>query len=455
MSRDAHLQGPQHLLLEKIAHRRATVGVIGLGYVGLPLAVAFAEAGFPVVGVEKSTERLTALQQGHSYIEDIPSERLARCLTPTEGKGGIAVTQDPAALGSADASIICVQTPLAPGGAPDISAIVDAADSLSGYLRPGGLVVLESTTYPGTTREVVLPLLERKGLRVGEGFFLAYSPERIDPGNRQWTVQNTPKVVGGVTPACTAVACALYQAITPRVVPVSSPTAAEMVKLLENTFRAVNIALVNEVALLCERLGVDVWEIIEAAKTKPFGFMPFYPGPGVGGHCIPKDFRLLAWKAQATGYTSILLEEAYRINASMPEVVVERIAHALAQRGKPLAGAQVLVLGVAYKPDVGDTRDSPAVEVIRLLRQQGAQVSYHDPYVPALRLDGQTLERARLDTSTLEWADCVVVTTAHSAYDWEWVVKHSRLVVDTRNATAGLNGGRASIVRLGVGEAKR
>lgn len=442
----------QTALLEKIAHRHAVVGVIGLGYVGLPLAVAFAEAGFRVIGVEKSRERVQALQRGESYIEDIPASRLAPYLHPPEGGGYLTVTDDPAVLASADAAIICVQTPVAPTGEPDISAIVEAGETLSRHAHPGLLVVLESTTYPGTTQEVLLPLLEKRGLQVGEDFFLAYSPERIDPGNRQWTLQNTPKVVGGTTLACTAVAKALYQAITPHVVPVSSPTAAEMVKLLENTFRAVNIALVNEVASLCERLGIDVWEVIEAAKTKPFGFMAFYPGPGVGGHCIPKDFRLLAWKAQTIGYTSHLLAEVHRINAGMPAVVVEKVAHALAKEGKALSGARVLVLGVAYKPDVADTRDSPALEVIRLLRQRGAQVDFHDPYVPAVHLNSLTLERVPLEADTLKRADCVVITTAHRSYNWGWVAEHSRLVVDTCNATASLKGSKAIIVRLGASQ---
>ncbi|MCS7207696.1 MAG: nucleotide sugar dehydrogenase, partial [Dehalococcoidia bacterium] len=310
-------------LLERIGARQARIAVIGMGYVGVPLAVAFAEAGFPVLGLEKDPRRATALQRGESYIDDIPSARLARVLAA----GHLRVTSDPSLLASADAVLICVQTPFSPTGEPDISAIREAGEAVGQALHPGMLIVLESTTYPGTTVEVLLPLLERSGLRVGRDVFLAYSPERIDPGNTRWTLHNTPKVVGGVTPQCGEVACALYRAVTAQVVPVSSPTTAELVKLLENTFRAVNIALINEVALICERLGVDVWEVIEAAKTKPFGFMAFYPGPGVGGHCIPKDFRFLAWKAQALGYTSTLLAEAHRINGGMPTVVVEKVAH--------------------------------------------------------------------------------------------------------------------------------
>ncbi|GBD10430.1 UDP-N-acetyl-D-glucosamine 6-dehydrogenase [bacterium HR23] len=439
-----------HPLLDKINQGQATVAVIGMGYVGLPLAVAFAEAGFPVVGIEQDPRRVAALQRGESYVEDIPSRRLVECMQA----GRLAVSADPLPLASVDVVIVCVQTPVSPNGEPDLSAILRAGDAIARHLHPGMLVVLESTTYPGTTEEVLLPLLERGGLRVGHDFFLAYSPERIDPGNRQWTVQNTPKVVGGITPFCREIACALYQRVTTQVVPVASATTAEMVKLLENTFRAVNIALINDIALLCERLGVDVWEVIDAAKTKPFGFMPFYPGPGVGGHCIPKDFRILDWRAQRLGYASRLLAETHRINAGMPGVVVEKVAHALARQGRSLAGAQVLVLGVAYKPDVADTRDSPALEVMRLLRERGAEVSFHDPHVPTLHLDGAVLERVPLEAG-LARADCVVIITAHSAYDWPWVVTRSRLVVDTRNATAGIKGQDAIVVRLGVGERRR
>ncbi len=430
-------------LLRRIEGREAVVAVIGLGYVGLPLAVAFGEAGFPVVGVDVDRGKVDAVNRGESYVQDVPSEVLAGLVAK-----GLRATTDYDALREADAAIICVPTPLGKTKDPDLSYIVAAADAVAQRLHPGMLVVLESTTYPGTTEELILPRLrsaQGQAFEVGRDFFLAFSPERIDPGRKDWTVRNTPKVIGGMTPRCLEVAQALYATAIERVVPVSSPRAAEMVKLLENTFRAVNIALVNEVALMCDRLGLDVWEVIEAAATKPFGFMPFYPGPGLGGHCIPIDPHYLAWKLKTLNYNARFIQLAEEINFGMPQVVLGKIADALNEEGKPLRGARVLLLGVAYKPDVGDVRESPALDLLHLLRAKGADVAYHDPYVPSVVLDGAEgpvrLERAPLERQTLQWSDCVVIVTPHSTYDWGWVVEN-------RNATKGLVANPGRIVKL-------
>ncbi|MGC8839511.1 MAG: nucleotide sugar dehydrogenase [Anaerolineae bacterium] len=438
-------------LLQRIEGREAVVSVIGLGYVGLPLAVAFGEAGFPVVGVDVDQGKVEAVNRGASYVQDVPSEVLGRLVG-----AGLRATTDYDVLREADAAIICVPTPLGKTKDPDLSYVVAAADAVAQRLHRGMLVVLESTTYPGTTEELILPRLATangESLQVGQDFFLAFSPERIDPGRKDFTVRNTPKVIGGMTPVCLRVAQALYGSAVERVVPVSSPRAAEMVKLLENTFRAVNIALVNEVALMCDRLGLDVWEVIDAAATKPFGFMPFYPGPGLGGHCIPIDPHYLAWKLKTLNYTARFIQLAEEINFGMPQVVLGKIADALNEEGKPLRGARVLLLGVAYKADVGDVRESPALDLLHLLRAKGADVAYHDPYVPSVVLDGPPegpvrLECAPLERQTLQWSDCVVIVTPHSTYDWEWVVENSRLVVDTRNATRGLGTNPGRIVRL-------
>ena len=420
-------------LIRKIDRRAARVGVIGLGYVGLPLAVEFAKTGFKTVGIDVDAGRVRQLNAGSSYITDIPSSELSRLTR----KGVLSATTHPEVLKSLDGVIICVPTPLRKSRDPDISYIVSAAEALAKHLHRNQIISLESTTYPGTTREVILPMLEATGLKVGRDFFLGFSPERIDPGNRIYNTQTIPKVVSGVTPACSAAMELLYGQIIRKIVPVSSPDVAEMVKLLENTYRSVNIGLVNELALMCHRLGVDVWEVIEAAKSKPFGFMAFYPGPGLGGHCIPIDPLYLSWKARIHGFESRFIELAAQINATMPEVVVERVAELLNRRGKALKGSRVFILGVAYKRDVSDTRESPAVEILQHLVRRGAKVRYHDPLVPAFRMNGRTLRSTALKPAALRAADCAVVVTDHQAIDYAAVAAHSRLVLDTRNAFKG------------------
>jgi UDP-N-acetyl-D-glucosamine dehydrogenase len=419
------------------------VGVVGLGYVGLPLAVAFAESGARVVGVDLDGDRVAAVREGRSFIEDVPPSTLAALVRA----GRLRATDDYASLGAADAIVICVPTPLGKSREPDISFIVRAADAVAQVVRRGQLVVLESTTYPGTTQEVLAPRLTAGGLRLGRDVFVAFSPERIDPGNRQFTLRTIPKVVGGLTPACTALAQVLYRRITEQVVPVSSPAAAEMVKLLENTFRAVNIALANEFALMCRRLGLSVWEVIAAAATKPFGFMPFYPGPGLGGHCLPSDPHYLSWRVRLEGYEPRFIAFADEINRRMPEYVIQLLADALNERERPLKGARILVLGVAYKANVGDTRDSPALEIIGGLLRKGAQVAYHDPHVPAVVVNGVKLEALAWPGPGLAAFDAVLILTAHAAYDWAAIVREARLVVDTRNATAAV-GPAPHVVRL-------
>lgn len=430
-------------LLARISNRTARVSVIGLGYVGLPLAVEFAKAGFRVVGLDVDQHKVEQVWAGQSYIPDVPQAELDALVA----EGLLTATTDYRMLAEVDAISICVPTPLRKSKAPDISYIVATAEGIARYNHPGQLVVLESTTYPGTTEEVILPRIRANGYKVGQDFFLAFSPERVDPGNRQYRTYNTPKVIGGITPRCLQIACALYQTAVDRIVPVSSTRAAEMVKLLENTFRAVNIGLVNEIAIMCDKLGVDVWEVIEAAKTKPFGFMPFYPGPGLGGHCIPIDPYYLSWKLRTLNYNARFIELAGEINGAMPSYVVGKVTDALNELRKPLNGSQVLVLGIAYKRDVKDVRESPALDIIRLLKGKGAQVAYHDPHVPELSLDGEILTSVELEASVLSEADCVLVITDHSVYDWPWVVANSHLVVDTRNATQGVHD-KATVVRL-------
>ena len=430
-------------LLERLRRRTAVVGLIGLGYAGLPLAVAFAEAGFRVCGLDLDAERVAQINAGRSYLADVPAERLAAL------QGRLTATTDGAVLRECDAITICVPTPLSKAQAPDISAIVSATEEIARWLRPGQLVVLESTTYPGTTDEVVLPLLEAGGLRVGEDFFLAFAPERIDPGNTRFAARNTPKVVGGVTPACRQAATALYEQVIERVVPVSSTRTAEMAKLLENTFRAVNIALVNEMAMMCDALDVDVWEVIEAAATKPFGFMPFYPGPGLGGHCIPVDPYYLSWKLKTLNQTARFIELAGEVNGRMPGFVVGKVADALNDQRQAVNGSSVLLLGVSYKRDVADTRESPALEILELLHARGACLSYHDPYVPALEVNERLrLESAPLTEALVAGADCVVICADHSSYDWERITDWARLIVDTRNATNRVIDPRARVVKL-------
>jgi UDP-N-acetyl-D-glucosamine dehydrogenase len=411
-----------------------TVGVMGLGYVGLPLAVAFAESGATVIGVDLDARRVEAVQKGESFVEDVPTESVARLVQA----GHLRASSDTGALREADAIIICVPTPLGKSRDPDISFIVAAADAVAGIIHRGQLVVLESTTYPGTTQEILRPRFEARGLTAGQDFFLAFSPERIDPGNRRWTLRDIPKVVGGATEQCRDLAAALYARIVREVVPVSRPEAAEMVKLFENTFRSVNVALVNEFAIMCRRLGLSVWEVIAAASTKPFGFMPFYPGPGIGGHCLPSDPHYLSWKVRREGYEPRFITFADEINRRMPGYVVEMVVDALNDRGRALRGARVLVMGVAYKPGVADTRDSPALEVIDILRAKGATVAYHDPYVPSIAVGTTTLESCAWRDAGLASRDVVLILTAHAGHDWAAIVREAPLVIDTRNATGSL-----------------
>lgn len=416
------------------------MGVVGLGYVGLPLLVEIARSGLKAVGFDVNEEVVEGIDRGASHIDDVTEEELAEVLAT----GRLEAMTDMARLSECDAISISVPTPLSKTQDPDVSFVIAASEAVAAALRPGQLVVLESTTYPGTTREVLLPALERKGFAVGKDFFLCFSPERVDPGNDVWKTKNTPKVIGGVTPACTAAGLAVYERFIDTMVPVSSTEAAEMVKILENTFRAVNIALVNEVALIADRLEVDVWEVIEAAGTKPFGFMKFTPGPGLGGHCIPVDPHYLAWKMRTLNYRTRLIELASEINAEMPEFVVGKVRAALNARGKAVNGAQILVLGVAYKKDVNDVRESPALDIIRLLAADGALVDYHDPFVPELTEDGAQLASVPLTDQALEGADAVVIVTDHTGVDYASVLQRSALVVDSRHVTAALLDGTGS-----------
>ncbi len=424
-------------LRDKIRRRQARVAIIGLGYVGLPLAVAFAKNGFQVMGVDVDERKVEAIRRGESYIRDVSSEELARWVGESE-TGRLWATTDYATLVDADVAIICVPTPLNKTRDPDVRYLIAAGESIAQYLHPGMLVVLESTTYPGTTEELLLPMLEQGGkegrpCQVGKDFFLAFSPERIDPGRTDWTVENTPKVVGGVTPACLDVATELYQQVIERVVPVSSPAAAEMTKLLENTFRAVNIALVNEVALMCDKLGLDVWEIVEAAATKPYGFMKFTPGPGVGGHCIPLDPHYLSWKLKTLNYNARFIQLAGEINSDMPRYWVEKVQDALNEVEKPVKNSRVLVLGVAYKKDIDDVRESPALDIIALLKEKGADVRYHDPHVPKFAYNGLAFTCEPDLDAALDVADCVVIATDHTFYDWKEIARRAALLVDTRH----------------------
>lgn len=421
-------------LTEKLTSRSAKVGVIGLGYVGLPLTVEMAEAGFTVIGIDADSRKVAEINEGRSYIPDVPTEVLEKHVK----EGRLSATTDPAALEEVDAISICVPTPLSKTKDPDVSYILDAVGSIKKHLHAGQLIVLESTTYPGTTDELIRAELESDTLKVGREFFLAFSPERIDPGNKTHGTKNTPKVVGGITPRCTELAVALYSQFIERVVPVSSSRTAEMVKLLENTFRSVNIALVNELASMCDVLGVDAYEVIDAAATKPFGFLPFYPGPGLGGHCIPIDPHYLAWKLKAHDFTARFIALAAEVNQNMPQLVVEKVTSGLNHHGRSVKGSRVLALGVAYKKDVSDMRESPALSVIKLLEDRGARVSYHDPYVPELMLESGSMAGVPLTEENLRLADCAVILTDHSDFDIPWITSCSRLIVDTRNATRGL-----------------
>jgi len=430
-------------LIKKINQGSARVGVVGLGYVGLPLAVEFANAGFSVLGIDTDACKVASLTAGDSYIPDVPADVIGGLVS----SGRLTVSQNHEAIAELDTISICVPTPLRKTRDPDMSYVVSAADQIGEHLRPGMLIVLESTTYPGTTTEVVLPRMLSNGFTAGKDVFVAFSPERIDPANPTYGVRNTPKVIGGVTPSCTEVAMALYSTVVEHMVPVSSTQAAEMVKLLENTFRAVNIGLINEITIMCDKLGVDVWEVIAAAKTKPFGYMPFYPGPGLGGHCIPIDPLYLSWKLKSLNFNARFIELADEINTNMPRYVVTKVAEALNEDSTPVRGSKVLILGVAYKPDVDDVRESPALDIIQLLQQQGAVVSYHDPYVAELQFDGVEMCAVEYETAMFRAADCVLIVTDHSVYDWAEIIDNAQLVVDTRNATANLRG-RARVVTL-------
>ena len=421
-------------LLQKIADKRARIGIIGLGYVGLPLAVEFARAGFHVVGYDVDASKTSTLNGGVSYIPDVPTEHVAEIVKA----GTFRATTDASELATVDVIDICVPTPLRKTKDPDMSYVVQAVDATAKVLKKGQLVILESTTYPGTTDEVVQPALEAGGLVAGEDFYLAFSPERVDPGNPQFQTKNIPKVVGGMNEASTRAAAALYGSVITTIVPVTSTRVAEMVKLLENTFRAVNIGLVNELALMCARMGINVWEVIDAAKTKPFGFMPFYPGPGLGGHCIPIDPFYLSWKAKQSGFEARFIELAGQVNGSMPEYVVTRVADALNSARKSVNGAYVHVLGVAYKRDIDDMRESPALDVIELLKRKGAKVSYTDPYVPVLHHGPVNMSSISIEDALKAGADCAVIITDHATFDYAAIAAKFPLIVDSRNALKGL-----------------
>lgn len=431
-------------LIKKISTKKAKVGVIGLGYVGLPLALEFAKAGFRSVGVDIDKNRVAKINSGNSYILDIPTVELS----PLVKAGFLKASSDYSILKKLDAIIICVPTPLRKTKEPDMSFVIAASEEIAKNLRRGQVIVLESTTYPGTTDEVILPLLTATGFKAGEDFFLGFSPERIDPGNKTYKTQNIPKVVSGITSNCVDVINCLYGQIVEQVIPVSSTKVAEMVKLLENTFRSINIGLVNELALMCDKLNIDVWEVIEAAKTKPFGFMPFYPGPGWGGHCIPIDPIYLAWKARVHGFEPRFIDLSTQINSSMPTYVVERTARALNRFGKAVKGSKILIVGVAYKRDVTDTRESPALEIIQLFKEQGALVSFCDPYVPTIKLNGETLKSIKLTASGLRDKDCVLIVTDHSNIDYEFIVNNAKFIFDTRNALRHITVNRHKIERL-------
>jgi len=431
-------------LLDRLESRNGRICVIGLGYVGLSLAVELAKAGFTVSGVDLDSERVSLLNRGESYLVDVASATLQ----PLVNAGRLSASTEFSEAKNADALVICVPTPLRKTKEPDISFIMSALESLLPHLRAGQLMVLESTTYPGTTEEVVQPRLETSGRVIGRDFFLAFSPERVDPGNKRFTTATIPKVVGGVTADCTKLASAMYRQVTNKVFEVSSPRVAETAKLLENTFRSVNIALANELAFACRKIGVDPWEVIEAASTKPFGFMPFYPGPGIGGHCIPVDPLYFSWKVRLTGYEAQFIALADQVNRAMPAHVVTLVGDSLNDRGRAVKGASILVLGVTYKPDVNDVRESPALEIIEMLEKKGANVSYADPFTPQLILEGVKLSAVEASPETVAAADCVLVLTNHSAFDYAMIAKRAALVVDTRNALRTFKPTTTSIVTL-------
>jgi len=432
----------QDNLLARLKRKDFTAAVIGLGYVGLPLAIEYADAGIRVIGIDSDGAKIRAIRSGNSYVDDVPSESIRGAVE----NGLLRVTSDYSALAEADTVNICVPTPLRKTKDPDLSYVVTAAEQVAKYIHRDMLIVLESTTYPGTTDELLVPMFEERGFTVGKDIFLAFSPERVDPGNPQYSTKNIPKVVGGATPQCTKMAAALYTGVMEAVHPVSTATVAEMVKLLENTFRSVNIGLVNEIALMCNRMGIDVWEVIDAAKTKPFGFMPFYPGPGIGGHCIPLDPFYLSWKAKQFGFEARFIELAGVINGQMPHFVVGKIIDALNRFKKSVNGAKVLILGVAYKKDISDVRESPAIDILQLLSKKGAKLSYCDPHVPVLDEHGMRMKAEPFSAATIRKADCVVVVTDHSDFDYRLVARESKVIVDARNALKGKNGGK--IIKL-------
>jgi UDP-N-acetyl-D-glucosamine dehydrogenase len=428
-------------LKEKIENKTARVGIVGLGYVGLPLAVEFAKAGYYVTGIDLQQSRVDRLMQGESYVQDVPSSEVAELVKSRR----FDATADFSIVNQLDTINICVPTPLRKTKDPDMSYIVSAADEIAKYFHPGLLVILESTTYPGTTDELLLPTFEKNGLKVGEDFFLCFSPERVDPGNPVYQTLNTPKVVGGITPACTEMGKLFFSQALQHVVPVSNTRVAEMVKLLENTFRMINIGLVNEMALMCDGMGINVWEVIDAAATKPFGFMPFYPGPGLGGHCIPIDPFYLSWKTKQSGIEARFIDLAGYINGNMPHFVVGKVQHALNNHSKPVKGAHIHIVGVAYKRNIDDMRESPALDVILLLKKLGAEITYSDPYVPKLKLDGYELE-SKDALASAKAADCCVIITDHSNFDYKQLLSNAKLIVDTRNALRGVESD--NIVRL-------
>ncbi|HEX9090648.1 MAG TPA: nucleotide sugar dehydrogenase [Anaerolineales bacterium] len=433
-------------LLNSLRDHSARIGILGLGYVGLPLASAFGEAGFHITGVDPDPRKVNSVNKGESYIQDVPTEQIARLLK----LGRLSATTDFSALRDCDAVSICVPTPLRKTGDPDMSFILSATEELAKYIHPGMIIVLESTTYPGTTREVLLPRLgKEKGLVVGKDFFLAFSPERVDPGREDWNTLNTPKVIGGITEECGEVAAVWYSQALKTVVPVSSAETAELSKLLENTFRMINIGMVNELAIMCERLGVDVWEVIDAAATKPFGFMKFTPGPGLGGHCIPIDPLYLSWKMKAFQYNARFIELAADINTNMPRYVVGRVSDAFNERGIVLKGSKCLVLGAAYKPDIDDIRESPALDVIGLLQKKGAIVEYHDPYIPHLRTHDDIEMHSVGDVmQAVREADCVIIITNHTVYDYQAILKEAKFIFDSRNALGKQGKNHPKVARL-------
>jgi len=421
-------------LEKKIINRSAKVAVIGLGYVGLPLAIEIAKAGFNVIGIDTDKEKVEKINSKNSYIPDVTKETLNGLVSQEK----LIATSDYKILREIDIVSICVPTPLRKTREPDISHIIDAVSEVSQYLHQGQLIILESTTFPGTTKDIVLPELEKRSLKVSKDFFLVFSPERVDPANKKYTIRNTPKVVGGITSECTEIAKFFYEQIVEKVILVASTEEAEMTKLLENVFRNVNIALANELALMCDRLGIDIWNVIEAARTKPFGFMPFYPGPGLGGHCIPVDPVYLSWKAKTYGFYSKFIEFAEEVNRNMPNYVVKKITDALNIHKKSINGSKILLLGVAYKENVGDVRESPALDIIEILYRQGAEVIYNDPYVSQIKIGERKWESLSLNENLLSQADCIVITTAHASYNYKWLVENAKLIIDTRNATKNL-----------------